>query len=130
MLTLQPPSFWLWTASTLVVPTRTVIVNDAGSGGFENTVTQLDDQVKVLSTQAITNTDSNPRAFWFAVRASASQPTSFKTGASAGLLSDVSVVDGGTVALSPDSSPAGYSAENYRFWGITLQPGTTYVSIS
>jgi collagen type VII alpha len=124
------PSFWLWTASTLVLPTRTIIVNDAGSGGFANIVTQLDDQVKVLSTQAINNTDSNPRAFWFAVRASASQPTSFRTGASAGLLSDVSVYDGGMVALQPDTPPSGYSAENYRIWGITLQPGTTYVSIS
>lgn len=124
------PSFWMWTASTGAVPTRADIVNDAGSGGFESAVTQLADQVKVLSTQAINNTDSNPRAFWFAVRASASQPTSFKTGASAGLLSDVSVVDGGTVALQPDTPPSGYSAENYRLWGITLQPGTTYVSIS
>jgi hypothetical protein len=124
------PSFWMWTSGTGTVPTRADVVNDSGSGGFESTVTQLADQVKVLSTQAINNTDSNPRAFWFAVRASASQPTSFKTGASAGLLSDVSVVDGGTVALQPDTPPAGYSAENYRFWGITLQPGTTYVSIS
>jgi hypothetical protein len=124
------PSFWMWTAGTGTLPTRADIVNDSGSGGFESAVTQLADQVKVLSTQAINNTDSNPRAFWFAVRASASQPTSFKTGASAGLLSDVSVVDGGTIALQPDTPPAGYVAENYRIWGITLQPGTTYVSIS
>ncbi len=124
------PSFWMWTAGTGTLPTRADIVNDSGSGGFESAVTQLADQVKVLSTQAINNTDSNPRAFWFAVRASASQPTSFRTGASAGLLSDVSVVDGGTVALQPDSAPAGYVAENYRIWGITLQNGITYVSIS
>ena len=124
------PSFWLFTASTGIIPTRADIVEDSSPGGFESSVTQLGDQVKVLSTQPIVNLDSNPVAFWFAVRASASQPTSFKTGASAGLLSDVSVVDGGTVALQPDSVPSGYSAENYRLWGITLQPGTTYVSIS
>jgi hypothetical protein len=124
------PSFWTWTAGTGTVPTRADVVNDSGTGGFENSVNQLADQVKTFATQAITNSDSNPRAFWFAVRASASQPTTFKTGASAGLLSDVSVVDGGLVALQPDTPPAGYTAENYRFWGITLQPGTTYVSIS
>jgi hypothetical protein len=124
------PSFWMWTPGTGTLPTRADIINDSGSGGFESSVTQLASLVKVLSTQPINNTDSNPRALWFAVRASASQPTSFKTGASSGLLSDVSFVNGGTIALQPDNPPAGYVAEDYQLWGITLQPGITYVSIS
>lgn len=121
------PSFWLWTASVLTVPTRsTMISNSAVKAG----VTVLGDQVRTLGTQLITNSDTNPRAFWFAVRSLASQPTTFKTGASTGLLSDVSYTNGGVVALSPDSPLPDYVAENYRLYGITLQPGSTYVSIS
>jgi collagen type VII alpha len=121
------PTYWLWTTSVGTVPTRADIINGTG---VESGVTVLGDQVKALSTQAINNTDPNPRAFWFAVRASASQPTSFKTGASAGLLSDVAYTDAGNIGLEPDSPPAGYTAEDYHLYGFTLQPGTTYVSIS
>jgi hypothetical protein len=46
------------------------------------------------------------------------------------LLSDVSVTSGNTVSLQPTTPPAGYVAEQYTLYGITLQPGTTYVSIS
>jgi hypothetical protein len=121
------PSYWLWSTSVATVPTRADIINGTG---VEAGVTVLGDQVHTLATQAINNTDANPRAFWFAVRASATQPTTFKTGASAGLLSDVSYTDAGTVGLQPDSPPSGYSAENYHLYGFTLQPGITYVSIS
>ena len=121
------PSYWLWTTSVATVPTRADIINGTG---VEAGVVVLGDQVKTLATQAINNSDANPRAFWFAVRASASQPTTFKTGASAGLLSDVSYTDGGTIGLEPDTPPSGYTAENYHLYGFTLQPGTTYVSIS
>ena len=121
------PTYWLFTTSVGTVPTRADIINGTG---VESGVTVLGDQVKALSTQAINNTDPNPRAFWFAVRASASQPTSFKTGASAGLLSDVAYTDAGNIGLEPDSPPVGYTAEDYHLYGFTLQPGTTYVSIS
>ena len=121
------PTYWLFTTSVGTVPTRADIINGTG---VESGVTVLGDQVKALSTQAINNTDPNPRAFWFAVRASASQPTTFKTGASAGLLSDVAYTDAGNIALEPDSPPAGYISENYHLYGFTLQPGSTYVSIS
>ena len=121
------PSYWLWSTSVATVPTRADIINGTG---VEAGVTVLGDQVHTLTTQAINNTDANPRAFWFAVRASATQPTTFKTGASAGLLSDVSYTDGSTVGLQPDSPPSGYTAENYHLYGFTLQPGITYVSIS
>ena len=75
------------------------------------------------------NPNATPRAFWFMVRSAASQPTTFQTGASSSLLSDVGVTTG-TVDLEPDTPPTGYSAETYNLYGITLQPGNTYVSIS
>jgi len=78
----------------------------------------------------VNNSDSNPRAFWFAVRNSVIQPTTFKTGASAGLLSDVSTTDGGTIGLIQTTAPSGFVAESYHLYGFTLQPGTTYVEIS
>ena len=120
------PTYWLFTAGVGTAPTRADIINGTG---VEAGVTVLSDQVKVLSS-SINNSDANPRAFWFAVRASASQPTSFKTGASAGLLSDVAYTDAGNIGLEPDSPPAGYTAENYHLYGFTLQSGSTYVSIS
>jgi hypothetical protein len=123
------PSFWIFTASTGTLPTRADIIDDATGTGFESVVTQLADQTKTLTVQAINNSDANPRAFWFAVKSSASQPTTFKTGASSSLLSDVAYTDAGTVSLEPDSPPAGYSSVNYNLYGITLQPGTTYVQI-
>jgi hypothetical protein len=121
------PTYWLWTASVLSVPTRADIINNTS---VEVGVTVLGDQVKTLATQSITNSNANPRAFWFAVRSSAPQPTTFKTGASAGLLSDVSYTNGGTVALAPDAPLSDYVSENYQLYGITLQSGATYVSIS
>jgi hypothetical protein len=123
------PSFWIFTASTGTLPTRADIIDDATGTGFESVVTQLADQTKTLTVQAINNSDANPRAFWFAVKSSASQPTTFKTGASSSLLSDVAYTNAGTISLEPDSPPAGYSSVNYNLYGITLQPGTTYVQI-
>ena len=123
------PSFWIFTASTGTLPTRADIIDDATGTGFESVVTQLADQTKTLTVQAINNSDANPRAFWFAVKSSASQPTTFKTGASSTLLSDVAYTNAGTISLEPDSPPSGYSSVNYNLYGITLQPGTTYVQI-
>ena len=120
------PSFYIFTSSTSSPPTRADIVD---TDDFDSSVvTELGNQVKTLS-QTINNSDSLPRCFWFAVRSSASQPTTFKTGASSSLLSDVTpTVE--TLDLEPDTSPVGYNAEEYKLYGITLQPGNTYVSIS
>ena len=63
------------------------------------------------------------------VRSAANQPSTFQTGASSSLLSDVGTTNT-TLDLEPDSPPAGYSAETYNLYGIVLQPGNTYVSIS
>ena len=126
------PTFWLWTASTNVAdrPTNVDIVDDAEVDGLKAETNFVSSGGNTLSTRAINNPANVPQAFWFAVRASAAQPSTFKTGASVGLLSDVAAVNGGTVGLEPISKPAGYVAENYQLWGITLQPGITYVSIS
>ena len=121
------PSFTIFTAGTATVPTRDNCVDGSALGA--SVYSTLGSQVKTFSG-FVTNSSSDPRAFWFAVRASASQPATFKTGASADLLSNAAYTNGGTVGLAPDSVPSGYSAENYRFYGIILQPGQTYVSIS
>lgn len=114
------PSFSYFTASTGVVPTNGDIVSGTE---FETDVTSYGNQARTLS-QTITNSESTPQAFWFAVRSSATQPTTFQTGASAALLSDVTPTEA-TVNISNN-----FTDEDYDFYGITLQPGNTYVSIS
>ena len=120
------PSLWVFTPSTFDIPVRSTYVSGSG---FAAGVTVLGNQAKTINGY-INNTSTEPKGFWMAVRTSASQPTQFKTGASPSLLSDVTVVTGNTVALSPDVVPAGYVAESYTLYGITLQAGSTYVSIS
>lgn len=120
------PSLWVFTPSTFDIPTRSSYVSGSG---FAPGVTVLGNQVKVINGY-INNTSTEPKGFWMAVRTSASQPTQFKTGASPSLLSDVTAVTGNTVGLAPDVLPPGYVAESYTLYGITLQAGSTYVSIS
>lgn len=120
------PSFYIWTPSVIVVPTVGDIVNGTG---FAVGVTQLGDQVRTFAG-FVTNSSVDPRAWWFAVRTSAIQPTVFKTGASPSLLSDVAVTMGNTVILEPTPLPSGYTPVSYTLYGIILQPGNTYVSIS
>lgn len=118
------PSFWVFTSSTSVPPTRADVVNGFG---FEGSVTVLGNQVKTFSS-SVNNPQASPQAFWFGVRTSASQPTTFRTGASASLLSGVSYTST-NVSLEPDTPGIGYTAEGYSLYGITLQPGSTYVDI-
>lgn len=119
------PSLWIFTNSTGSPPTRGDIVN---VDQFESAVNELSNQTKTFAG-TVNNPNASPQAFWFMVRSAASQPTTFQTGASSSLLSDVGVTTG-TLNLEPDSPPSGYSAEQYNLYGITLQPGNTYVSIS
>jgi hypothetical protein len=119
------PSFWLFTASTSSPPTREVII--IGSE-FEPAVTVLGNQAITFS-QLVNVTGNVPKVFWFGVRNAIAQPTSFKTGTSLSLLVDVDYTMT-TVSLNPDSVPAGYISESYKLYGIILQPGATYVSIT
>ena len=77
------PSFWIWTTGVGTPPAVADIIDDSTSTGFESAVNQLANQTRTFSVQSVNNSDSNPRAFWFAVKNSASQPGTFKTGASA-----------------------------------------------
>jgi len=120
------PSFYIFTANTSTPPTRADIIDGYD---FDSAVTELGNQSRTIN-QFITNPAAVPQAFYFGVRTSATQPTTFETGASASLLSDVAVTTGNTVSLEPDSPYSGYSAEGYTLYGITLQAGDTYVSIS
>lgn len=119
------PSFWIFTDSVFQPPNNIDLVN---SNNFHNNVNVLGNQVKVFANTVINNSLS-PRVFWLGVRSSASQPTTFKTGASSSLLSDVATTNS-SVSLQPDPIPLNYIPENYSLYGIILQPGSTYVSIS
>ena len=119
------PSLTIFTAGSGTPPTRAVVVDGTG---FESEVTEKSDQTKTLS-ETVNNSAGTPRCFWFMVRSAASQPTTFQTGASSSLLSDVTPTTG-TLNLEPDAPPGGYSAEGYNLYGIVLQPGNTFVSIS
>lgn len=120
------PSFYVYTASVGTAP----VVGDIVSGSsFLAAVTELGNQTKSIDT-LINNSEAIPRGFWMAVRSSATQPTTFKTGISAALLSDVTPTTGSTVDLAPGSPAGDYTAEEYTLYGLTLQPGQTYVRIS
>jgi hypothetical protein len=119
------PSFWVFTSSVSEPPQRTDLVLNSS---FRAGVTVLGNQVRIFAA-VVTNPDPIPKVFWFGVRSAAAQPSSFKTGASASLLSDVQITES-SVGLSPDTVPLGYVTENYNLYGIILQPGNTYVSIS
>lgn len=120
------PSFYVWTADTNTPPTRSNIVSGYD---FAPAVIELGNSSRNINT-TINNAENTPRAFWFGVVSSATQPSTFQTGASSALLSDVSVSTGNTVDLEPDTPGPGYVAVQYRLYGITLQPGDTYVRIS
>jgi hypothetical protein len=120
------PSFYAWTVDTTVAPERSNIVSEFD---FASDVVELGHHTKSIST-FINNTADVPRAFWFGVRSSASQPTVFQTGPSATLLSDVNITSGYSVSLQPDNPIADYVAEEYTLYGITLQSGSTYVRIA
>lgn len=124
------PSFYIWTAGTATVPTRDNCI-DGSALDASTTVVTHDNQGKTFAG-TINNTEATARAFWFAVRASASPPTTFKTGASVGLIGDYEGVVTATVGLAPDAGvkPEGYTDETYNLYGLVLQPGNTYVSIS
>jgi len=119
------PSLTVFTSSTSSPPTRSTLVSGTG---FAGSVSVLSNQQHTFSGY-VNNSQGTPQAYWIAVRASATQPSVFQTGASSALLSGVSYVSS-TVALQPDSPLPGYNAETYNLYGITLQPGSTYVSIS
>jgi hypothetical protein len=114
------PSISIFTVSSGTPPTNGDVVNGTT---FTGDVITYGNQVKTLG-QLIQNSEATPQTFWFGVRSSASQPATFRTGASDALLSDV-VPTEVTVNLSNT-----YTDEDYDFYGITLQPGNTYVSIS
>lgn len=117
------PSFYIFTADNATPPTLSDIVS---GNDFSSSVSELGNQSKNLST-VITNGTVDPRCFWFAVRSSVAQPTVIQTGPSEALLSDVNYTSGNTVDLEPDSAAVDYVSEEYTLYGITLQPGDTYV---
>jgi hypothetical protein len=119
------PTFWIFTSSISEPPNRELIVDNSS---FRTGVTVLGNSIKTFSS-SVNNNSTSPRVFWFGVRSAASQPTIFRTGASSSLLSDVSPTIS-SVELAPDIIPTGYLNEQYSLYGIVLQPGSTFISIS
>ena len=120
------PSFYIFTSSSSNPPTRADIVSGSD---FSVDVTELSHQLKTFS-QYVDNNDSVPICFWFAVRSSASQPTTFKTGSNPSLLSNYSPTTT-TVDIEPDSPELGYNAEEYTLYGFTVSANVSlYIDIS
>lgn len=121
------PSLIVLTDGTAAPPGIADIVTGAQ---FVAGVRVLGDSTRTFSGY-ITNDATNPIAAWFAIRSTAAQPTTFKTGISPTLLNSVGVTSGSSVVLAPyPAAPLDYAPVTYKLYGITLQPGTTYVSIA
>jgi hypothetical protein len=121
------PSFYYFTVGIETIPVRDDIISGSA---FAAGVTVLGNSQLGIPTVEITNPNAYPSAFWFGLRTALTQPTIFQIGTSPALMNDVGYTDGGTVDLEPDTPPAGYIAESYTLYGITLQIGKTYVRIS
>ena len=119
------PSWLIATVDRNTPPTLSEVISGSG---FTPEVTLKGDEVHRIN-ETVTNSEPVPRALWFAVRSSATQPTKFKVGENANLIFDVEYSTS-EIELIPDSPPAGYTAERYSLYGITLQSGNTYISIN
>jgi hypothetical protein len=120
------PSFWLLTNGG-VTPTSSNIVNGT-SFYTSNGVTQLG-ETKNFNSQ-VTNSYGTEKVFWFGVRSNNAQPTTFLMGADSSYTPAVSYTTA-SVNLQPTSPPAGYTAEGYTLYGISLQANSSnYIVIS
>jgi len=118
------PSFSIFTSSVAEPPTREMIVDGSN---FSGDVNVLANSIRTFS-EFVNNSGTAPIVFWFGVRGAAAQPTTFRTGASAALLSDV-IPTVTLIELAPDVIPTGYLNEEFYLYGIILQPGSTFISI-
>jgi len=119
------PSWIIFTVDRLTPPVVSDVI--AGTGFTADVQVRGSENRRV--NEVFTNNSGSPQALWFAVRSSAQQPSTFKVGENANLIFDVEYTTE-TIDLAPDSPPAGYTAEQYTLYGITLQTGNTYVSIN
>jgi hypothetical protein len=119
------PSLWVFTDGLDPAPTSSTFVTGTS---FKPGVTQLANLTNTFSGM-LNNSSGSPKAFWLAVKSTATQPTTFRIGSSSALLTDVGY-SSTTVNLEPESPPSGYIAVPYNLYGITLQSGNTYVSVS
>ena len=127
------PSIKLTTASNVSSPSLSDIIADGTATGFHSNVQVLSDQTSDYPLTAVTNSSNEPVKFWFGVRTSAQQPTSFKTGDN---VAQYAVAPAGLITVTKDLEPttslgAGYQAESYTFYGFNIAANaTTYVVIS
>ena len=126
------PSFSVFTIGTTNPPKPSNIIS---GNGFATGVTVLGHEARTLE-RVVDNDGTSAIAFWLGIRGDLAAPGSFQAGAvnldgTVGLMSVVSSTKAkDPVNLEPDSPPAGYTSVPYALYGITLQPGKTYVKIT
>ena len=130
-------SFTTWTAGPSTAPNYTNLVDAAGDDGFSTDTAKipilLGHQATSLSYQPITNSSSDPRTFWFCVRASAIGSKPAVIAGSQTIRNPVAPEDVTEVPFSmrPVSTPTEWTSDvSYKAYGITLYPGVTYVSFN
>lgn len=117
----------MFTAGETSIPTTDTFVAGAGFASAVTVVSSLGGRVL---NQSIDNAGGIARCLWFAVRSLDLQPTVFKAGTSAVLAGDVTPVKPPNIILVPTTGTGDYAGESYNLYGITLQPGSTYLNIS
>ena len=127
------PSFFIFTPTFANIPQRSDIVT---GNSFSGNVRLLADKQNTFAPSPITNSSTEPISLWFALASSVSpQPTTFKVGpdvlnlAKIDYYSPVVPPVPPTVSLQPDSPLPGYIPVVYNLYGITLNPGTTFVQV-
>ena len=127
------PSFLMFTPTFANVPQRSDIVS---GNSFSGNVTLLGDKQNTFGPLAITSPSAEPISLWFAIASTVSpQPKTFKAGPETANLARIDYYSTAsppvppTVSLQPDTPLPGYTPVTYNLYGITLNPGVTYVQI-
>ena len=125
--TFSYPSFWLLTNGG-ITPTNSDIINGT-SFYSSNGVTQLS-ETNTFGSQ-VDNNNGVEKTFWFGVRTTNTQPTTFQKGKDSSYTPDTAYFTA-SVNLQPTTSlPPLYTAEPYTLYGITLPANTlNYIKIS
>ena len=125
------PSFWLFTSGVSTPPVLSNIVS--GTDFVLTSDKILGDRVSTFGAYIENTNPNDPVVFWFGIKADITQPEIFQSGDKPTFLSDVAVTKGRTVSLQPTPVPGEsgeYTAVSYALYGITVQPGKIYISIT
>lgn len=135
-VTFTYPSFTTWTNSGSTAPSAATLINDATANGFVSDSSviphMLGNEASSLTFQVVNNSEGT-RVFWFCVKGTHTTKPTIVTSTDGNLLSTKKPEDifSQTFTLAPTASPTGWgSAVTYQAWGITLNSGPLYVSVT